>query len=49
MFAPIDVTWVKRTMYPSEGTIEAAQTSINDGYDYRKSNLPAGNQYLPPV
>ncbi|EZA59838.1 uncharacterized protein LOC105274877 [Ooceraea biroi] len=47
-FAPIDIAWVKQTMYPSESKIDAAQTIIDDGYDYRKSNL-AGNQYLPPV
>ncbi|KAL6256026.1 hypothetical protein P5V15_013261 [Pogonomyrmex californicus] len=40
-FTPIDITWVKQTMYP--------ETKIDDGYDYRKSNVPAGNEYLPPV
>ena len=45
-FSPIDVAWVKQIM--SETNIETAQTNIDDGYDYRKSNL-AGNQYLPPV
>ncbi|KAL0120597.1 hypothetical protein PUN28_008346 [Cardiocondyla obscurior] len=44
-FAPIDITWVKETMYPSDPKPD----STDDGYDYRKSNLPAGNEYLPPV
>ncbi|XP_012536008.1 uncharacterized protein LOC105836494 isoform X2 [Monomorium pharaonis] len=44
-FAPIDIAWVKETMYPAEPKIDAS----DDGYDYRKSNLPAGNEYLPPV
>ncbi|XP_032686691.1 uncharacterized protein LOC116851432 isoform X2 [Odontomachus brunneus] len=52
-FAPIDLTWVKQTMhFPHEAQpkIDVAPTSsVDDGYDYRKSNLPAGNQYLPPV
>ncbi|XP_050466888.1 uncharacterized protein LOC126859535 [Cataglyphis hispanica] len=45
-FSPIDVPWVKQIM--SETNLESAPT-IDDGYDYRKSNLPASNQYLPPV
>ncbi|XP_011138425.1 uncharacterized protein LOC105182588 isoform X2 [Harpegnathos saltator] len=52
-FAPIDLGWVKQTMHLPHGPepkIDVAQSSIIDeGYDYRKSNLPAGNQYLPPV
>lgn len=44
-FTPIDIAWVKQTMYPSEPKIDAS----DDGYDYQKSNLPAGNEYLPPV
>ncbi|XP_011881510.1 PREDICTED: uncharacterized protein LOC105569558 isoform X2 [Vollenhovia emeryi] len=44
-FAPIDITWMKQTMYPYEPKIDTS----NDGYDYRKSDLPAGNEYLPPV
>ncbi|XP_018398523.1 PREDICTED: uncharacterized protein LOC108776415 [Cyphomyrmex costatus] len=45
MFTPIDITWLKQTMYAPEPKIDAS----DDGYDYRKSNLPAGNEYLPPV
>ncbi|XP_014485658.1 PREDICTED: uncharacterized protein LOC106750091 [Dinoponera quadriceps] len=52
-FAPIDLLWVKQSMHFSSGPeakIDVAPTSyVDDGYDYRKSNLPAGNQYLPPV
>ncbi|KYN36833.1 Serine proteinase stubble [Trachymyrmex septentrionalis] len=44
-FTPIDITWLKQTMYAPDPKINAS----NDGYDYRKSNLPAGNEYLPPV
>ncbi|XP_077281018.1 inactive serine protease scarface [Temnothorax americanus] len=44
-FTPIDITWLKQTMHPSEPDIDPS----DDGYDYRKSNLPAGNEYLPPV
>ncbi|XP_067206831.1 uncharacterized protein [Linepithema humile] len=47
-FTPIDVAWVKENMH-TETKIDIAQTNINDSYDYRKSNLPAGNEYLPPV
>ncbi|XP_029166368.1 inactive serine protease scarface isoform X2 [Nylanderia fulva] len=46
-FSPIDVTWLKQIM--SEPNVETAPSNIDDGYDYRKSNLPAGNEYLPPV
>ncbi|XP_020289150.1 uncharacterized protein LOC109857355 [Pseudomyrmex gracilis] len=46
-FAPIDMTWVKQTMHSH---IDTPQIVPDDGYDYRKSTLPAGsNQYLPPV
>ncbi|XP_072755992.1 uncharacterized protein Scaf isoform X2 [Anoplolepis gracilipes] len=44
-FSPIDVPWVKQIM---SGT-NIKPVPIDDGYDYRKSNLPAGNEYLPPV
>lgn len=44
-FAPIDTAWIKQVMYPSEPEINTS----DNGYDYRKSNLAAGNEYLPPV
>lgn len=44
-FAPIDLAWIKQTMHPSEPKINTS----DDSYDYRKSGLPAGNEYLPPV
>lgn len=36
---------VETNYVSSEPKIDAS----DDGYDYRKSNLPAGNEYLPPV
>lgn len=43
-FSPIDVSWVKQIMSETNNKIE---TQIVD--DYRKSNLQADNQYLPPI
>ncbi|CAL7948678.1 unnamed protein product [Xylocopa violacea] len=52
IFAPLDQTWLKETMFKSTSEESKTNTLYDKQLfsdDYRKSTLSTNNQYLPPV